>query len=189
MFREKLASAIDRKNNDINSFIWKGRKQEVNGVLVQEEKRLVDCTEEELRGFYAHCDSMLYNTNKDYPGRYVLLDIIKDQRQPDYNDEVVAQEVQISNKGGVVMDMDGPEDDSLYQDAVRCVIETGKASASLLQRRLRVGYGRASRLIDSMEEQGLIGPADGARSRDVLVTSMDDVFGDSPDSEPEPEED
>ena len=40
-----------------------------------------------------------------------------------------------------------------------------------------------------MEEQGLIGPADGARSRDVLVTSMDDVFGDSPDSEPEPEED
>lgn len=81
MFREKLASAIDRKNNDINSFIWKGRKQEVNGALVQEEKRLVDCTEEELRNFYAHCDSMLYNTNKDYPGRYVLLDIIKDQRQ------------------------------------------------------------------------------------------------------------
>ena len=39
MFREKLASAIDRKNNDINSFIWKGRKQEVNGALVQEEKR------------------------------------------------------------------------------------------------------------------------------------------------------
>ena len=78
MFREKLASAIDRKNNDINSFIWKGRKQEVNGALVQEEKRLVDCTEEELRGFYAHCDSMLYNTNKDYPGRYVLLDIIKE---------------------------------------------------------------------------------------------------------------
>ena len=118
-----------------------------------------------------------------------VMNFIKDQRQPDYNDEVVAQEVQISNKGGVVMDMDGPEDDSLYQDAVRCVIETGKASASLLQRRLRVGYGRASRLIDSMEEQGLIGPADGARSRDVLVTSMDDVFGDSPDSEPEPEED
>lgn len=77
MFREKLASAIDRKNNDINSFIWKGRKQEVNGVLVQEEKRLVDCTEEELRGFYAHCDSMLYNTNKDYPGRYVLLTLLK----------------------------------------------------------------------------------------------------------------
>ena len=62
MFREKLASAIDRKNNDINSFIWKGRKQEVNGALVQEEKRLVDCTEEELRNFYAHCDSMLYWT-------------------------------------------------------------------------------------------------------------------------------
>lgn len=118
-----------------------------------------------------------------------VMSFIKDQRKPEYNEEVVAQEVQISNKGGVVMDMDGPEDDSLYQDAVRCVIETGKASASLLQRRLRVGYGRASRLIDSMEEQGLIGPADGARSRDVLVTSMDDVFGDSPDSETGTEDD
>lgn len=81
MFKEKLASAIDRKNNDINSFVWKGRKQEVNGQLVQEERRLVDCTEEELRSFYAHCNSMLYNTSKDYPGRYVLLDIIKDQKQ------------------------------------------------------------------------------------------------------------
>ena len=76
------------------------------------------------------------------------------------------------------MDMDtSPADDELYQDAVRCVIESGKASASLLQRRLRVGYGRASRLIDTMEEQGLIGPADGARPRDVLVSSLDEVFG------------
>lgn len=77
MFKEKLAAAM----NNVNSFVWKGRKQEVNGVLVQEEKRLIDCTEQELRDFYAHCESMLYNTNKDYPGRYVLLDIIKDQRQ------------------------------------------------------------------------------------------------------------
>ena len=100
------------------------------------------------------------------------------QRAPDYNDEIVTQPVQIGNKGGVVMDMDTPEDDSKYQDAVRCVVESGKASASLLQRRLRVGYGRASRMIDIMEEQGLIGPADGARPREVLVSSLDEVFGD-----------
>ena len=54
-----------------------------------------------------------------------------------------------------------------------------KASASLLQRRLRVGYARAARLVEEMEEQGIIGPADGARPRDVLVSSMDDVFGGS----------
>lgn len=107
-----------------------------------------------------------------------ITDFIKMQREPDYNDEVVSQQVQISAKGGLVMDIDtSPADDDLYQDAVRCVIESGKASASLLQRRLRVGYGRASRLIDTMEEQGIIGPADGARPRDVLVSSLEEVFG------------
>ena len=79
--KEKLAAAIAKKNNDINTFIWKGRKVEVNGQLVQEEKRLVDCSEEELRTFYNHCESMLYNDSKEFPGRYVLLDIIKDQRE------------------------------------------------------------------------------------------------------------
>lgn len=107
-----------------------------------------------------------------------VTNFIRMQRAPDYNDEIVTQPVQIGNKGGVVMDMDTPEDDSKYQDAVRCVVESGKASASLLQRRLRVGYGRASRMIDIMEEQGLIGPADGARPREVLVSSLDEVFGD-----------
>lgn len=81
MIKEKLAAAIAKKNNDINTFIWKGRKVEVNGQLVQEEKRLVDCSEEELRTFYNHCESMLYNDSKEFPGRYVLLDIIKDQRE------------------------------------------------------------------------------------------------------------
>lgn len=108
-----------------------------------------------------------------------ITDFIKMQRPPEYNDEVVTQPVQISAKGGVVMDMDSGSDDSMFQDAVKCVIESGKASASLLQRRLRVGYARAARLIEDMEEQGIIGPADGARPRDVLVSSMDDVFGGS----------
>lgn len=79
--KEKLAAAIAKKNNDITTFVWKGRKVEVNGQLIQDEKRLVDCSEGELRGFYNHCESMLYNDSKEYPGRYVLLDIIKDQRE------------------------------------------------------------------------------------------------------------
>jgi S-DNA-T family DNA segregation ATPase FtsK/SpoIIIE len=60
------------------------------------------------------------------------------------------------------------EHDELYQDAVRLVIEFGKASTSLLQRRLRIGYGRAAHLIDLMEQDGIVGPADGPKPREVL---------------------
>jgi S-DNA-T family DNA segregation ATPase FtsK/SpoIIIE len=60
------------------------------------------------------------------------------------------------------------EDDELFQDAVRLVLEFGKASTSLIQRRLRVGYGRAAHLIDMMENDGIVGPADGSRPREIL---------------------
>ena len=59
-------------------------------------------------------------------------------------------------------------DDDLYQDAVRVVCEMGRASTSTLQRRLRVGYGRAARLIDLMEKDGIVGPPDGSKPREVL---------------------
>jgi len=101
------------------------------------------------------------------------------QRAPEYNNEVVSQPVQIG-KGGVVADMsqaNSDADDDMFRDAVRVVIENKKASTSLLQRRLRIGYGRAARLIEEMEEQGIIGAADGSRPREVLVSSLDQVFG------------
>ena len=63
---------------------------------------------------------------------------------------------------------EGGEDDPLYQDAVKLVIEFGKASTSLLQRRLRIGYGRAAHLIDLMEQDGIVGAADGPKPREVL---------------------
>jgi S-DNA-T family DNA segregation ATPase FtsK/SpoIIIE len=56
----------------------------------------------------------------------------------------------------------------MFDDAVRLVFEFGKASTSLLQRRLRIGYGRAAHLIDLMERDGLVGPADGSRPRELL---------------------
>ncbi len=62
----------------------------------------------------------------------------------------------------------GEENDPLYQDAVRLVVEFGKASTSLLQRRLRIGYGRAAHLIDLMEQDGIVGAADGPKPREVL---------------------
>jgi S-DNA-T family DNA segregation ATPase FtsK/SpoIIIE len=71
----------------------------------------------------------------------------------------------------------GEADDDLYNEAVNTVIRSKSASASMLQRRLRVGYARAARLIDLMEERGVVGPADGARPRDVLVSSVDELGG------------
>lgn len=107
-----------------------------------------------------------------------ITDHLRMQRAPDYDEEITKQQVSLNGKGGVVMDFDGGDDDDMYKDAVRVVVESGKASASLLQRRLRVGYARAARLVESMEEQGIIGPADGARPREVLVSSVEEVFSD-----------
>ena len=117
-----------------------------------------------------------------------IMDFIRMQRPPQYDDEVVSQPVQLNGKGGVVADMGGVSDadGDMFRDAVRVVIEAGKASTSLLQRRLRIGYGRAARLIEEMEEQGIIGAADGSRPREVLVSSVNQVFGggDGEDAEP-----
>ncbi len=104
---------------------------------------------------------------------------IKNERAPDYDDEIVSQPVQLGSGKGSTIPSDGgfDDDDSLYIDAVQVVVDSKKASASLLQRRLRVGYSRAARLIESMEEHGIVGPADGARPREVLISSMDDLQG------------
>lgn len=107
-----------------------------------------------------------------------VTDYLRMQRPPQYDDEVVSQPVQLNGKGGIVADFGGQDaDDDMYRDAVRAVIEGRKASTSLLQRRLRIGYGRAARLIETMEEQGIISHADGNRPREVLVSSLDEVFG------------
>ena len=79
IIRERLEEAIASKKADIKSFVWKGEKKEVNGVLSQEEIRLIDADENQLKKFYNHCMSMLYNEDKQNPGRYLLLNIIKDQ--------------------------------------------------------------------------------------------------------------
>ena len=62
-------------------------------------------------------------------------------------------------------------DDTLLAEAQETVVRAGKASASLLQRRLRVGYARAARLLDLLEDKGIIGPGDGAKPREVLVST------------------
>jgi S-DNA-T family DNA segregation ATPase FtsK/SpoIIIE len=78
----------------------------------------------------------------------------------------------VSSGGGIFGGSD--DDDDLFEDARETVIRAGKASTSYLQRKLRIGYARAARLIDLLEERGVIGPGDGAKPRDVLVAASDD---------------
>jgi len=79
------------------------------------------------------------------------------------------------------------DDDDLYEEAKRVVIENKKASTSFLQRRLRIGYSRAARLMDIMEERGVIGPADGAKPRTILIDSADSMADESLDVENDPD--
>jgi DNA segregation ATPase FtsK/SpoIIIE, S-DNA-T family len=87
-----------------------------------------------------------------------------------YNDDVIEKPKRGLGLSGMGPDSDDADDD-LYEAAKEEVIRAGKASASLLQRRLRVGYSRAARLIDLLEEKNVVGPADGARPREVYEIS------------------
>lgn len=85
------------------------------------------------------------------------------QSKPHYNDEILREpeaKVEIDDFH-----------DELYSEAIRVVITSGQASVSNLQRRLRLGYGRAARMIDRMQAEGIVGPADGSRPREILVKS------------------
>ena len=78
-------------------------------------------------------------------------------------------EAQISADEGGGRTIDEDEYDELYDEAVAFVCEAGKASSSMIQRKFKIGYNRAARIIDVMEQEGVIGAADGARPRQVLV--------------------
>ena len=95
----------------------------------------------------------------------------REQAKAIYNEELLKPPKDEIAKVAEETDADGggeEVDDDLYQEAVRVVCEMGRASTSTLQRRLRVGYGRAARLIDLMEKDGIVGPPDGSRAREVL---------------------
>ena len=99
----------------------------------------------------------------------------KDVNEVEYNNEITSK--QISSSPGIGAD---ESDDLLFGEAKDTILRAGKASASLLQRRLKIGYARAARLLDIMEEQGIIGPADGAKPREVLMSiNHDDNINDA----------
>jgi S-DNA-T family DNA segregation ATPase FtsK/SpoIIIE len=98
-----------------------------------------------------------------------VVDFLKTQGKPIYNERILAE---APDADGESIETDG-ELDELYTDAVNVVLEMGKASTSALQRRLRVGYGRAASLIDGMERAGIVGPPDGSKPRAVLIKRED----------------
>ncbi len=92
-----------------------------------------------------------------------VVDFLRAQGAPDYQMEIL--ETKVPSEDGV--DGGGFEADDLYDEAVRIVLETNQASVSMIQRRLRIGYNRAARMVEQMEREGLVTPGDGMRPREV----------------------
>ncbi|MFW0862721.1 MAG: DNA translocase FtsK 4TM domain-containing protein [Candidatus Komeilibacteria bacterium] len=95
----------------------------------------------------------------------------KEQGEPEYDEAIVERQKIGSMPGGTLGG--GNDEDELLTDAQEVVVKAGKASASLLQRRLRVGYARAASLLDMLEEKGIVGPPNGAKPREVLLRQED----------------
>jgi S-DNA-T family DNA segregation ATPase FtsK/SpoIIIE len=93
-----------------------------------------------------------------------------------YTEEVTSQQISVKGKGIGGMSGGGEGLDSMFDDAVRVVCQYDKASASLLQRKLSIGYSRAAKILDQLEEHGIIGPAEGSKPRDVLSKNADEVL-------------
>jgi S-DNA-T family DNA segregation ATPase FtsK/SpoIIIE len=106
-----------------------------------------------------------------------------------YEDELpeIISLTETSTENGNIFDatIEDEDDDALYEEAKDIVQKAGKGSTSYIQRKLRVGYARAARLMDMLEERGIIGPADGARPREVIGANGTDVSTDSDQKDPE----
>jgi len=154
-----VASKVDSRTildaNGSESLLGKGdmlylpagsaRLHRIHGPLVSEDEIVSVCD------FWRQQAQAKYNEQ--------LLEAPKDE-----NGKVEASSDDAEGAGGGAEDVD----DDLYQDAIRVVCDAGRASTSTLQRRLRIGYGRAARLIDLMEKDGIVGPPEGTKPREVL---------------------
>ncbi len=108
-----------------------------------------------------------------------VVEFLKGEEMPDYNYEITERQKGSAIFGGT------SDDEPLLEEAVEVILQAGKASTSLLQRRLKIGYSRAARIIDLLEEQGVVGPADGSKPREILIENADEIGGYDDDEEEE----
>ena len=97
-----------------------------------------------------------------------VTDFLRSQGEPVYDENILKPR----DEDGAVQDEDDGETDPMYDDAVRIVAETRRCSTSWLQRKLGLGYNRAARIVETMERRGLVGPANGAKDREVLIDAI-----------------
>ncbi len=141
-----------------------------------DSRTILDCSGAELllgRGDMLFLTAE-FSKPKRVQGAYVseeemkrVIDYLKGDEPPTYDESIVSKG---GASGGTANMFGGPNDgqDALFLEAKQLVLESGKASASLMQRRMKVGYARAARLLDELEEAGIVGPADGAKPREVF---------------------
>ncbi|KKR46884.1 MAG: cell division FtsK/SpoIIIE [Parcubacteria group bacterium GW2011_GWB1_40_14] len=101
-----------------------------------------------------------------------VVDFLKKNSEPEYNNSVIEPVQDSGNEFRDSGEDSFGDEDPLYEEAKHLVIQAKKASASYLQRRLRIGYARAARLLDILEERGVIGPGDGAKPREILIGGL-----------------
>jgi S-DNA-T family DNA segregation ATPase FtsK/SpoIIIE len=103
-----------------------------------------------------------------------LVSYLKSKNAPvEYTQEITSMPITSWKKTG---NSGGDGKDNLFEEAVRTVCQHDRASASLLQRRLSIGYARAARILDQLEEAGIVGPGEGSKPRDVLMKNPDEYF-------------
>ena len=104
-----------------------------------------------------------------------IIDFTVEQQKAEYDDELMNLETNMSSSTVGNVEISGDDDeDPLYKEIVQFVVSTQKASASLIQRKFKLGYNRAARIVDILEENGVIGPANGSKPREVLI-QLDNV--------------
>lgn len=106
-----------------------------------------------------------------------LVDFLKARNYPvEYTEEVITQQLPLKSAGGKGSSAGADGRDGQLEEAIRLVCQFNTASASFLQRKMSVGYARAARMLDQLEEMGIVGPAEGAKPRDVLVRNAEEFL-------------
>ncbi len=102
-----------------------------------------------------------------------VVNFIKGDKTANYDDNImfeIERQAAIEKKQKTGLAEDGPDEDPMLKEAIKVVVENGMASTSLLQRKLKLGYARAARIVDEMEQRGVVGPYEGSKPRKVLIT-------------------